>query len=574
MASPTVRPREDGIRVREAPLDGRPIGWVGTADILESLESPAETLRKVGLPDTWLRIRKADGTIGFVAARLMDVVDIPSSPPLLVRCLTEGLRIREQPSSGKPIGILALGELVTSLESDSETKRKLGTLGEWLTVRDAHGTTGYVAAWFMGPPQNAPVQPAPPAPAPAPEPNAAPSVASAQATAPEAPVYVRPIESGLRIREMPRDGKPVGMAHVTTVLRVLEPRTAALGKIGMQGEWLHVADQTGVEGYVAAWFVVETEPPLPVVRPGGVNIIGINLDHFHPLGTPDPDRFKGLGWVRFGYNVSMGRGSQDIHAAYKLYRPLAERYARAGFKVMFCFTHQTYGEGRDEFWPWPAMTDDKWRRLTDRFSDMVNRIAAQFAGQDLVHCWQIWNEQDAPIGAPASVSMSPRNYAHLLARSLQAVRAADPNTAVITGGHTGGPGPGSSYARAVIEALPQGMLPDGIACHPYGRGPRPFTRYANFGDIREELNAYLSVLPDRPLWISEWGALDKEQDHPEEIARYAAEMVDVVTREYNGKIAALIWYAWAMGMHNGYGIVGRDNQPLQPLYDRFLGLRG
>ena len=29
--------------------------------------------------------------------------------------------------------------------------------------------------------------------------------------------------------------------------------------------------------------------------------------------------------------------------------PLAERYARAGFKVMFCFTHQTYGEGRDEF---------------------------------------------------------------------------------------------------------------------------------------------------------------------------------------------------------------------------------
>ncbi|NOG51195.1 MAG: SH3 domain-containing protein [Chloroflexi bacterium] len=68
MASPTVRPREDGIRVRETPVDGRPIGQVGTADILESLESPAETLRKVGLPDTWLRIRKADGTVGYVAA--------------------------------------------------------------------------------------------------------------------------------------------------------------------------------------------------------------------------------------------------------------------------------------------------------------------------------------------------------------------------------------------------------------------------------------------------------------------------------------------------------------------------
>jgi len=572
MASPTVRPREDGIRVRETPVDGRPIGQVGTADILESLESPAETLRKVGLPDTWLRIRKADGTVGYVAARLMESVDIPSSSPLMVRCLVDGLRIREQPSSGKPIATLGLDELVTSLESDSETKRKIGTLGEWLSVRESHGAVGYVAAWFMGPPQrDAPVQPVVP-----PEPERADSSVEtdAQATAPEAPVYVRPIESGLRIREMPRDGKSVGMAHVTTVLRALEPREIALDKIGVQGEWLHVANQTGVEGYVAAWLVEETEPPIPVVRPGGVNIIGINLDHFHPLGTPTPDRFKGLGWVRFGYNVSMGRGSQDIDAAYQLYRPLAEQYARAGFKVMFCFTHQTYGEGRDEFWPWPAMTDDKWRRLTDRFSDMVNRIAAQFAGQDLVHCWQIWNEQDAPIGATASVSMSPRSYAHLLARSLQAVRAADPNAAVITGGHTGGPGPGSNYARATIEVLPQGMLPDGVACHPYGRGPRPFTRYANFGDIREEFNAYLSVLPDRPLWISEWGALDKEQDHPEEIARYAAEMVDVITREYAGKIAALIWYAWAMGMHNGYGIVGRDNQPLQPLYDRFLGLRG
>jgi hypothetical protein len=29
-----------------------------------------------------------------------------------------------------------------------------------------------------------------------------------------------------------------------------------------------------------------------------------------------------------------------------------------------------------------------------------------------------------------------------------------------------------------------------------------------------------------------------------------------------------------MGMHNGYGLVGRDDKPLQPLFDKFLGLRG
>ncbi|NOG51194.1 MAG: hypothetical protein HND48_18515 [Chloroflexi bacterium] len=66
----------------------------------------------------------------------------PVRPPLMVRCLVDGLRIREQPSSGKPIATLGLDELVTSLESDSETKRKIGTLGEWLSVRESHGGGG------------------------------------------------------------------------------------------------------------------------------------------------------------------------------------------------------------------------------------------------------------------------------------------------------------------------------------------------------------------------------------------------------------------------------------------------
>jgi hypothetical protein len=29
-----------------------------------------------------------------------------------------------------------------------------------------------------------------------------------------------------------------------------------------------------------------------------------------------------------------------------------------------------------------------------------------------------------------------------------------------------------------------------------------------------------------------------------------------------------------MGMHNGYGVVGRDGHPIEPLYTRFLRLKG
>lgn len=498
----------------------------------------------------------------------------------LLKCTSAGLRLRETPSTGKPIGSLALDEMVESLETVEDTKAKLGKIGQWLKIRRLKDRTeGYTAAWFLTyaiqtPPPITPDTPTTETPAaavtsaPTVE---VPSVASGQK------VYVIPIQDGVRLRKQPVDGEPVGSVSTLAILESQESAADTRAKLGVNGQWLKVRLLTGLEGYVAAWFVKETHAPLGILNAKGVNAVGMNLDQFHPQGTPMPERLKGLGWVRFGYNVSMGKGSQDLEAAFKLYAPLAERYAKAGFKVMFTFTHQTYGEGRDEFWPWHSMSDAKWQALTTKFVDMVDKIVKRFAPLGTVACWQIWNEQDAPIGAVASVPMAANNYAHLLGSTIPVIRAADPKASIITGGHTGGPGNGSSYAAKTIQSLKAnfpGILPDGIATHPYGRGARPFTRYANFGDLREELNAYMAVLPDRPIWISEWGALDKEGDPARDIAQYASEFVDLVNKEYPNKVAAMIWYAWAMGMHNGYGLVGRDDRPIAGLYDSFLALRG
>lgn len=479
--------------------------------------------------------------------------------------------------------------MVESLESVEETKAKVGKVGQWLKIRRLKDRTeGYTAAWFLTfaistPQPTTPTTPATSTTTPTPpvQPTVTPNtpvveVPAVQTAAPQK-IYVRPIEDGIRIRKQPVDGEAIGSVSSLAVLESLETPQATRAKLGVNGQWLNVRLLTGIEGYVAAWFVKETDTPKGILNAKGVNIVGMNLDQFHPQGTPAPERLKGMGWVRFGYNVSMGKGSQDLDAAFKLYAPLAERYAKVGMKVMFTFTHQTYGEGRDEFWPWPNMTDEKWRKLTDKFTEMVGRIVKQFAPLGTVACWQVWNEQDAPIGAAASVPMSPANYAHLLGRTIQAIRAVDPNTSVITGGHTGGPGNGSTYAAKTIQSLKAnfpGVLPDGIATHPYGRGARPFTRYANFGDLREELNAYLAVLPDRPIWLSEWGALDKEGDPAGDVSQYASEFIDLINKEYPNKVAAAIWYAWAMGMHNGYGLVGRDDRPIAPLHEKFLALRG
>lgn len=403
-------------------------------------------------------------------------------------------------------------------------------------------------------------------------------------------VYLTPTDDGLRLRLQPVDGTPVGQANLGDVLTALEMESVVRSKLGVEGQWLKIRTPTGVDGYAAAWFMKEylgqkpippsaptlpapatTPKPTAIAAVANANYLGINLDPYHPLGKPEPGRLGGLGWVRLAYNVSAGKGSEDIDAAYNFYRPIIEQYAKAGYKVMFAVTHQTYGEGKNEFWPWPNMTREKWQTLSNRLADMMSSIMKQYAGSDLIHCWQIWNEQDAPIGAAASVPMSPEDYALLLSTVIPAVRAVDSNVKVITGGHTRGPVDGGNYARSTIKAMTT-VKPDGIAFHPYGRGVRPGTRYANWGHIEESLAAYTSIMADTPVWITEWGALDKEGDPADNLAKYAKDFITYINDNYSGKVTAAIWYAWAMGMHNGYGLVGRDDRPLDPLYSTFLSL--
>jgi hypothetical protein len=388
-------------------------------------------------------------------------------------------------------------------------------------------------------------------------------------------IRLRPIADGLRLRSLPSttDGQVISQVNSWDWLETKETHGRTLLKVGVEGQWLHVpiSNNPAVkDGYAAAWLLEARTLNEPIEVFPGVNPVGVNLDVFHPLGTPDPARLKGMGWVRLGYNVSAGVGSQDINAAFNRYRPVLQRYVNAGYRVVLTTSHQTYGEGIRDFWPWPEMTDDKWTQLIAGFSDMMRRIAAQYAGTGLVHAWQVWNEQDAPIGAVASVPMTARNYARMMTAVIQAIRTADPRVFIITGGHTGGPVRGGQYARETIANMPGGIRPDGIAHHPYGRGATAASPYAPFGQIDDEIRAYAPVLPDKPLWITEWGVLDHPNDSPDAVNKYAMDMISYLKSHYPAKIATLIWYAWAQGMHNGYGLVDQNDQPRHPLLDNFL----
>jgi hypothetical protein len=384
---------------------------------------------------------------------------------------------------------------------------------------------------------------------------------------------VRATGDGLRLREKAgTQFKSLAQANVIDALDVLELHGRALAKIGVKDQWLQVR-HGGIDAYAAAWLLQTFDmDEIYEVFPG-VDMLGMNLDYMHPLGRPAPQRLTGLGWIRLAYNVSFNPdnnsyGNQNLDATFQRYRPFLQAYAQAGFKIMLVLTHQTYGEGAG--YVWPQMNDDRWRReFTPKWLDIVRRIAGQFKGSGLVHCYQIWNEQDAPPEAQASVTLPAPTYGYLLGETIKAIRAIDSTAKIISGGHTGGPVKGSQYARAALAST-GGVVPDGVAVHPYGRGVTLNTPYTIFGHIDEEVRAYGSILPDRPIWITEWGVLDRPNDNPNDVLGYASSVINYLRSRYPGRIATLLWYAWATGMHNGYGLVDTRDQPRQPFHDAFL----
>ena len=381
----------------------------------------------------------------------------------------------------------------------------------------------------------------------------------------------RPIVDNLRVRRVPsRRGKILGNVFSWDLLEPLEHHGRAMEKLGAEDKWIKLRSIRGLTGYSAAKYlrattIAEAGDAIP-----GVNPVGVNLDAHHPMGKPRPAQLGGIGWVRLGYNVSNYSGSEDIHAALQRYLPLVDAYREAGYRVIFAISHQTYGEAKSQFWPWSQMTDNKWRRLSARLADMMANIAAQWAGRDIVHAWQIWNEQDASHNAVASVPMSSANYAMMFARLSRAIRSRDSDARIITGGFNSGPQRGKAYARRFLRALPSDVEPDGIAFHPYGRGLNDQPKYAIFGHIDESVWAYSALMPDKPLWMTEFGVLDRPNDSVASVAKYATDMVRHLKVNYPGKFAALIWYAWAEGMHNGYGLVDRRGNPRPPLTEGFL----
>lgn len=389
---------------------------------------------------------------------------------------------------------------------------------------------------------------------------------------------LRPIDNGLRLRLRPHTNAEIlGSASQWDFLRTPETAYNAMRLAGKPEKWLkiHLSDGRTAFAYAMYLKVVSLNDPREGIP--GVPIAGMNLDPYHPNGAPPAAPLVNLGWVRLNYNMSYNPetgtyGNTDVVATYNRYAPRIQHYVQGDNKVIVILTHQFYGEGAG--YVWEAMNSDLWKTLSDQYAAYAGQVAAQYAGQNLVYAYQIWNEQDAAAGAQSSVPMPPTDYAYLLTTTIQAIRAHDPHVKIITGGHMSGPVAGTNYARATLAAMSPDIRPDGIAIHPYGRGPAG-SPYSIFGTIDAEIMTWSGIMPDTPLWITEWGVLDLQHDDTlsPSIADHATGFLNVIYHKYPGMVAAAVWFGWADGMHNGFGLVDEMNLPKDPLYTRYLTYR-
>jgi hypothetical protein len=180
----------------------------------------------------------------------------PPAPPQLdngvyasfsVYASADGLALRSQTiiSDATLLKRYPLNTVFKVLESDASAAPKIGQQNAWLAVKAPDGAQGYVAGWLVAKSQtSAPAAPpAGTAPAPVPVPNNAP--------------LVKTSVDGLKLRSKPdnTDATILKTYPLGTQLKCLDIPSEVQRKVGVNYEWLSVADLQGQQGVVAAWYV-------------------------------------------------------------------------------------------------------------------------------------------------------------------------------------------------------------------------------------------------------------------------------------------------------------------------------
>jgi len=276
VASFPVYAAADDLAIRSQPLasDATLIKRVPMNSEFKALTTDADAKAKVGQMNQWLPIKAVDGTQGYVAAWYLSLqkqtpapapvkVTLPANA-VVIKTTSDAVALRSKPDTtdASLLKRLPIGAELKVLDPPADVKRKVGVMYEWLRVQDIAGTQGVVAAWYVtvvsgltaiGAENQRQTQPP-----------------SFDIGGEPLPIYLRAEEEKLALRAEPyvAESTLIKRMPLGAEMIAIEPPDIAAPKIGRVGDWIHVRDVAGNEGYVAAWAVVERPAdPAPSAAP-------------------------------------------------------------------------------------------------------------------------------------------------------------------------------------------------------------------------------------------------------------------------------------------------------------------
>lgn len=180
-------------------------------------------------------------------------VPLPSDS-FTVYAAVDGLAFRSDPSvAAAIIRRVPLNAKLKTLESKANSDAKIGVNGQWIHIEDNAGDQGYTAAWYVSKTvineDEPPSEPIPP-----------------ETDPDDVEYYLIPIAAGLAVRSAPDYyAQLIKRVPLDTKFGYFKSREEVNKKVGVINEWVHVYDESGLQGYTAAWYVTRKagKPPDP-----------------------------------------------------------------------------------------------------------------------------------------------------------------------------------------------------------------------------------------------------------------------------------------------------------------------
>lgn len=164
-----------------------------------------------------------------------------------VYATVDGLAFRSEPSvAGALIRRVPLHAQLETLENKSVADAKIGVNGQWIQVQDSAGDQGYTAAWYVSKKVESEDKQPP------------------GTTPDDVEYYLVPIADGLAVRSAPDyHAQLIRRVPLNTIFGYFGSPEEVNKKVGVLNQWVHVFDNSGLQGYTAAWYVARKagKPP-------------------------------------------------------------------------------------------------------------------------------------------------------------------------------------------------------------------------------------------------------------------------------------------------------------------------